>query len=329
MRSSSLLDNFNDNTFGRVWMMGKIVISGASGQLGRMITEQLALRTAPERLILVSRSPDKLADWAAKGAQTRAGDYRDAASLDAAYAGAEVLMLISGLDIRHRVEQHRNAIAAAKRAGVKHIVYTSVSGVHPMNRTPSCGDHIVTERDLRESGLGHTMLRNQAYAEFMTSMAEVALRTGQWFHVGENGLFSPVSREDIALSAACILLEPERHNGVAYEITGPELLSFQDLASRFAQLYDRPIEYVPLSADEMYAKFDAWGAPRVGDPRASDPPVCFGSEELVENYVAWDELFHAVMSHHVELITGKPATPLAEIMAAAKPAMVERLAVPV
>jgi NAD(P)H dehydrogenase (quinone) len=308
--------------------MSRIVINGASGQLGRIIVENLAQSVSPETLTLVSRTPEALSDWAAKGARVVQGDYRDPDSLDAAYAGAETLMMISGLDIRHRVSQHRNAIAAAQRAGVKHIVYTSVSGVHPLNRTPSCTDHVVTEKDLRESGLGFTCLRNQAYSEFMTMMAEAALRTGKWYHVGERGLFSPVTRADIALCAATILLAPKGHDGVAYEITGPELISFQELARRFAELYNRPIEYIPLSAQGMYAKFDEWGAPRIGDPRASDPPVCFGSEELVENYVAWDELFHAVLSHHVELITGKPATPLHEVMVAVKADMEHRLALP-
>lgn len=308
--------------------MSRIVINGASGQLGRSIVEELARRSPPDMLTLVSRTPDALADWANKGARVVKGDYRDPESLDAAYAGADTLMMISGLDIRHRVPQHRNAIAAAQKAGIKHIVYTSVSGVHPMNRTPSSGDHVATEKALRESGLGFTCLRNQAYSDFMTMMAEAALRSGKWYHVGERGLFSPVTRADIALCAATILLAPERHDGVAYEITGPELISFQELARRFSELYDRPIEYVPLTAEGMYAKFDEWGAPRVGDPRASDPPVCFGSEELVENYVAWDELFHAVVSHHVELITGKPATPLNDVMLAAKTQMDTRLAMP-
>jgi NAD(P)H dehydrogenase (quinone) len=309
--------------------MGRIVINGASGQLGRAIVNHLASHVSPEALTLVSRTPTSLADWAAKGSRVVQGDYRDPASLDAAYAHGDTLMMISGLDIRQRIPQHRNAIAAAKRAGIQHIVYTSVSGVHPLNRTPSSTDHVVTERDLRESGLGFTCLRNQAYAEFATMMAEMPLRTGKWYHVGERGLFSPVTRADIALCAAKILLAPKGHDGVAYEITGPELISFQELARRFAKLYNRPIEYIPLTAQGMYAKFDEWGAPRIGDPRASDPPVCFGSEELVENYVAWDELFHATLSHHVELITGKPATPLQDVMLAAKPAMEQQLAAPV
>jgi NAD(P)H dehydrogenase (quinone) len=308
--------------------MGKVVVSGASGQIGRLIVEELALRTSPENLTLVSRKPENLSGWAAKGARVRHGDYHDPASLEAAYTGADTLMLISGADIGRRIPQHRAAIAAAKRAGVQHIVYTSVSGVHPMNRTPSCGDHIVTEQDLRESGLGYTLLRNQVYSEILTLMAETPLRTGKWYHVGERGLCSPLSRNDIALSAAMILLSPERHRNVAYEITGPELLSFQDLARRFSEMYDRPIEYIPLTAEGMFAKFDEWGVPRIGIPDMSDPALCYGSNEIVENYVAWDELFHTVMSHHVEFITGKPATPLHDTMAAAKTDMQKRLATP-
>jgi NAD(P)H dehydrogenase (quinone) len=309
-------------------IMAKIVVNGASGHIGQLIVAELAQRTAMSDLTLVSRTPERLSDWAEKGARVCQGDYRDATSLDAAYAGSDILLMISGLDIRHRIEQHRTAIAAAKRADIKHIVYTAGSGVHPLNRTPSARDHIVTEHDLRGCGLDYTIIRNQAYADFMTGMAEMALRTGTWFHVGERGLFSPVARSDIARSAAAILLEPTKHRNFTYEITGPELISFQELARRFADLYNRPIEYVPLTAEQMYEKFDAWGAPRIGDPAANDPPSCYGSEELVENYVAWDELYHAVLSHHVELITGKPPISLAAMMEAAKPDMERHLALP-
>lgn len=253
------------------------------------------------------------------------GDYTDTASLDAAYAGNDTLMMISGLNVLQRVPEHENAINAARKAGISHIVYTSVSGAHPRNRTPSSTDHTATEALLRTSGINYTCLRNQAYSEFATDQYAAGLMTGQFHFVGNgDGKFSPVTRADIALCAATILREPDKHQNVVYEITGPELISFRELAGRFAEMYGRPIEYVGLTPEEMWAKFDEWGAPRVGDPSANSATEtlkCMGSNELVENYIAWDEQLHAILSHHVEYITGKKPTPLYEVMLAAKPGM--------
>jgi NAD(P)H dehydrogenase (quinone) len=296
--------------------MNKIVISGASGDLGRRTTEILLQRVEPHNLTLVTRSPDNLAAAVAQGAKVRRGDYRDLASLELAYEGSDVLMIISGHAVSKRIPEHRNAIAAAKKAGIKHIVYTSVAGVHPRNPTISAGDHIVTEHDLRESGLGYTILRNQTYAELFTPMAQSALACGKWFQVGDRGMISPVSKRDIALCAATCLLEPDMHSRVTYEITGPELLTFTDISQVISDLYDVPIEYVVVTAEEMYAKFDAWGIPRGFTEGAADPAVTYGSDELVTAYIAFDQDYHAILSHHVQFITGKRPHPLGEILEA-------------
>ena len=296
--------------------MPKIVVCGATGQMGRLITRELVRQIPSTNITLATRTPEKLAVEAAAGFRVVQADYRDRASLDAAFAGSDTLMLISSLNILKRVSEHRNAIDAAEQAGMGHIVYTSVSGVHPMNRTPSSTDHYATEQMLQKADIGFTALRNQAYSEFASEMAMVPLITGVWEHVGE-GAYSPVARADIAACAAAILLAPDKHRNVSYEITGPELLSFRELSHRFAKMYDRPIEYVPVTPEEMWAKFDEWGVPRIGDP-AAPSPHCFGSNELVENYIAWDQLFHAVVSRHVEFITGRKPIPLDQIMIEAK-----------
>jgi NAD(P)H dehydrogenase (quinone) len=241
------------------------------------------------------------------------------ASLEAAYAGNDVLMLISGHAVAKRIPEHRNAIAAAKQAGIKHIVYTSVAGVHPRNPTISAGDHIVTERDLHESGLGFTILRNQTYAELFTPMAQAALQSGHWFQVSDQGWIAPVSKRDSALCAATCLREPDQHHRVTYEITGPELLTFREISQQVADLYNVPIEYVVITPEEMYAKFDAWGIPRGYTEGASDPAVTYGSDELVTAYIAFGQDYHAILSHHVQFITGKKPYPLRQILAADKP----------
>jgi NAD(P)H dehydrogenase (quinone) len=301
--------------------MNKIAISGASGDLGRRVSEILLSRMNPQDVTLVSRHPENRADAAKRGARVVAGDYRNPDSLLSAYEGNDVLMVISGHAVAKRIPEHRNAIAAAKKVGVRHIVYTSVAGIHPRNPTISAGDHIVTERDLHDSGLGYTSLRNQTYSELFTPMAQSALESGVWLQVGDKGRVAPVSKDDIALCAAACLLEPEKHSRVTYEITGPQLLSFRDIADMFSRLYQVPIGYKIISPAQMYEAFDAWGIPRGFNEDTDHPAAAYGSDEIVSAYTAFDQGFHAVLSHHVEFITGKQPVSLGEIMAKAKQAL--------
>lgn len=301
--------------------MSRIAISGASGDLGRRVSEILMSRMNPADLTLVSRHPQNRADAAKRGARVVAGDYRDPESLLKAYEGNDVLMVISGHAVAKRIPEHRNAIAAAKKVGVRHIVYTSVAGIHPRNPTISAGDHIVTECDLHDSGLGYTSLRNQTYSELITPMAQSALESGLWLQVGDKGLIAPVSKDDIALCAATCLLEPDKHSRVNYEITGPELLSFRDIADMFSRLYRVPIGYKVITPKQMFEAFDAWGIPRGYDEDSTHPAASYGSEEIVSAYEAFDQGYHAILSHHVEYITGRKPIALGEIIAKAKQAL--------
>lgn len=292
--------------------MPHIVISGASGNLGRKITAEVLARLAPEQVTLTSRTPGKLSDLAQRGVRIHAASYRDPAALEAAFRGSDTLMLISGLDVTHRVPEHRNAIEAAKRAGIRHIVYTSVAGIHPGNPTLSASDHIVTEADLRACGLGHTILRDATYAEvFPTVAAAPALRSGKFHHVRGSARLAPVSRRDIARCAAVCLLEPGPHAGATYEITGPELLTFRQIVALMSKNFGVPIEYVECTPEERYAQFDAMGIPRrysEGMATHADAHL-WCSEEMVTAEIAFEQGYHAILSDHVEFITGrKPHT---------------------
>lgn len=296
--------------------MSRIVVSGASGDLARRITALLLERVDPASLTLVSRSPDKLAAHASRGARVFRGDYNDPPALEAAYAGCDTLMLISGLAVTKRVPEHRNAIEAARKAGIRHIVYTSVAGIHPQNPTLSATDHIVTENDLRNCGLGYTILRNATYAEvFPTIAAQPVLRSGKWVQVAGYGRLAPVSKRDIALSAAHCLLEPQRHDGATYEISGPELLGFREIAAMASEVYEVPIEYVPVTVEERYAGWDALGIPRRFDENMAAHPDAhlWCSEEMVTADIAFQAGFHALQTDHVEFITGKKPYSLREV----------------
>ena len=296
--------------------MRRIAISGASGDLGRRITAELMQRLQPHELVLVTRTPGKLADRMAQGAAVHPGDYNDPVALDAAYQGCDTLMLISGLDVTKRVPEHRNAIAAARKAGITHIVYTSVAGIHPRNPTLSATDHIVTERDLRDSGLGYTALRNATYAEVLATIAtQPALRTGKWFQIEGNGMLAPVSKRDIALVAATCLMEPARHDGAVYEISGPELVTFRDIAAIASDVHGLPIAYVGMTPDERYAMLDAMGVPRTYDKAMAAHPDAhlWCSEEMVTADIAFQADYHAILSHHVHFITAKQPYTLREV----------------
>jgi NAD(P)H dehydrogenase (quinone) len=297
--------------------MSRVVISGASGDLGRRVTD-LLLEADPQRdLTLVSRTPDRLAHHTGRGVRLEQGDYRDRDQLVKAYEGGDVLFMISGLNLGRRVEEHRNAIEAAKKAGIQHVVYTSVGGVQPRNPALSAKDHYQTELDFRASGLSFTFLRNALYAEIVSNiLVAPAAEAGVMAQATGDGALAPVAKSDVARSAAACLLDPERHSGAVYEITGPELLDFHQIAALGAEIHGKPIEYVPITADERLAFFDSIGIPRTYDPSMPPSPDghMWASDELVTAEVAIAEGYQAVMSHHVKQLTGQAPQPLRAVM---------------
>ncbi|MEH0632629.1 MULTISPECIES: SDR family oxidoreductase [Streptomyces] len=298
--------------------MSRIVISGASGDLGRRVTRLLLDEDPGVELTLVTRTPEKLADRVAQGVPVLKGDYTDPDSLDAAYKGAETLFLISGLNLGRRVSEHRNAIAAAQRAGIRHIVYPSVGGVqHPRNPAMSAKDHYQTEQDLRASGITFTFLRNHLYAEIVSNIwIASVVENGRLEMACGQGSLSPVAKGDVARSAAAVLRESERHAGAVYEITGPELLSMHDIVRIGSEVHGTPITYVPQTEEERLAFFDSVGLPRTYDPDM--PPSSEGhmwaSDELVTADLAVAEGYQALLSHHVKLLTGREPERLRTVM---------------
>jgi NAD(P)H dehydrogenase (quinone) len=229
----------------------RIIVSGASGNLGGLTVDELLARGVPaNRLILVSRTPDELKKYADQGASVRFGDFTRPESLPAAYAGGDRMLLISvgGNQEVTAAELLTRAIDAAKAAGVKHIAYTSYVGLTRGDTAGRAADHQATEEALKASGLAWTMLRNSIYMHGQIGTAARWVADGRAMIPPNESPIGYVTREDCARAAAAVLSTPG-HEGKAYDITGPELIGVRDAAAIAASVTGKPIEVVQGGAD--------------------------------------------------------------------------------
>ena len=288
--------------------MSKIVITGASGNYGRGLTDRLIAAGRAADLILITRTPAKLVDRAAQGCTVRYGDFDKPETLAEAVQGAYKMLLISGTRVGARVAQHKAAINAAAAAGVRYIAYTSFIGIDdPANPAEVRHDHAETEALIRASGMAWTMLRDAHYADAMIVMAgPQVMQSGQWVSNAGEGLEAMVWRDDCIASAAAVLTG-DGHEGQVYNITGPELQTFRDVAAMMAEITGCPVEYVSTTDDEQYAMFDAMGIPRspVDDQTVAGLP--WNSDDMVTFGQAIREGFLQICSDDVERLTGQRA----------------------
>jgi NAD(P)H dehydrogenase (quinone) len=225
----------------------KIIVSGASGQLGGLVIEELLRRkVAPENLILVSRTPDTLKAYAARGASVRFGDFTQPESLATAYQGGTRMLLISiNGGGGQRPELHKAAIDAAVAAGVKQIAYTSYVNADRYTTSIIAGDHRRTERYLEESGVAWTFLRNQIYANGLPDQAAQIVREGKLVTSTPDARVAYVTREDCAAAAAAVLATAG-HDNKAYNITGPDAIGPSELVALAAEISGKKIDLVVL-----------------------------------------------------------------------------------
>ena len=284
-----------------------LIITGASGQLGRRTAELVLQGPGADALILVSRTPGAIADLAAQGAEVRFGDFGEPASLLEAFAGGERMLLISTTDLERRVEQHRSAIRAAAAAGVGHVVYTSVLSPQPPNPAVVAPSHHATERALEESGLAWTFLRNSLYAEYQVPEAAGSIATGRLVHNRGQGRVAYVSREDCAAVAAAVLAGPG-HAGGAYDVTGPELFGAADLAALYGHIGGRPVEAVTLDDESFVAGL-------VGNAEGNDH-LRYGAELVASFGRSIRDGYMQSCTDTVESLTGRAARTLREVLEA-------------
>jgi NAD(P)H dehydrogenase (quinone) len=283
----------------------RIIITGASGQLGRLTTAAALERVAPSDLILVTRRPEDLADLAARGAAVRAGDFDDPGSLPAAFEGGERMLLISTDALGRRLEQHRAAIDAAVAAGLRSIAYTSTVNPSDSNPQAVAVEHRGTEEMIRASGLGWTFLRNGIYADLQVHDATAAIATGKLLTNAGDGRSSYVAREDCAAAAAAVLTS-DGHDGKAYDITGPEALSADDLAALFAELGGTAVEAVRL--DDA-----AWVAAMVEHAGMPEPMA----QAYATFGIATRRGYSAVVSSSLHDLTGRTPKTVRAVLEAA------------
>ncbi|MGR6963173.1 SDR family oxidoreductase [Geodermatophilus sp. URMC 61] len=279
-----------------------IVVTGATGHLGRLVVEALLARGVPaEQIVATGRRVETLADLQDRGVTVRRADYTDPESLRAAFAGAEKVLLVSSSEVGQRLPQHRNVISAAKDAGVRLIAYTSFP--HADTSTlPLAAEHLATEQLLDESGVPHVVLRNGWYIENYTGQLATYLEHGIVGSAGE-GRVSAATRADFAEAAAAVLTQ-DGHDGAVYELGG-EAFTMPELAATVSAVTGRQVAYTDVPVEQYAQILVGAGLP--------EPAAALFAD--FDRAVADGE--HHVEGNDLEKLLGRAPTPLAQAVAAA------------
>ncbi|HUN73513.1 MAG TPA: SDR family oxidoreductase [Steroidobacteraceae bacterium] len=294
----------------------KIAITGASGQYGRLATDRLIERGLASDLILITRTPVKLAERARAGCSVRYGDFDKPETLPGALRGADRLLLISGTRVGARVPQHKAAIDAAVGSGVGHIVYTSFVNVDAANPAIVTRDHRATEEMIRASGVAFTFLRDAHYADAMILNAGPGfIASGLWLTSTAGAREAMVWREDCVNCAVAVLTQ-SGHENRAYPITGPNRESFADVAAMLSEIVGVPIRLVETDDAGMYAHFDSLGIPRQPVDDQSVAGLPWNSDDMVSFERAIREGYLDVCTDDVERLTGRRARSVRELIEA-------------
>ncbi|OSC70217.1 NAD(P)-dependent oxidoreductase [Streptomyces sp. 4F] len=279
-----------------------IVVTGATGHLGRHVVQQLLEKVPADRITAVVRDRDRAADLAARGVRLAVADYNAPETFDGLFAAGDRVLLVSGNEFdKGRVGQHTVVIDAAKKAGVALLAYTSA----PSSLTAALADdHRATEEVLVGSGVPYVLLRNGWYHENYTEQLTPVLEHGAVVQAAGEGRVSSASRADYA-AAAVAVLTGEGHENKAYELGGDEAWSFAEYAAELSRQTGREIAYTPVSTEAYTGILTGAGVPA---PLAE---VFAGVDAAIEK----DEL--VVSTGDLSRLTGRPTTPLAEAVAAA------------
>ncbi|HFF8585573.1 TPA: SDR family oxidoreductase [Raoultella ornithinolytica] len=275
-----------------------IAITGATGQLGHLVLQNLLKTTAASQIVAIVRNPAKAEALSQQGIVVRQADYTDEAAFTAALQGVDKLLLISSSEVGQRTPQHRNVIHAAKAAGVKFIAYTSLLhadksplGLHV--------EHVETEKMLTDSGIPYALLRNGWYTENYLASAPPALEHGVFIGAAGDGKIASATRADYAEAAARVIAE-EGHAGKVYELAGDEAWTLSELAAALSKQSGKNVVYQNLSEADFAAALKSVGLPAGLADMLADSDVGAAKGGLFDD------------SRTLSALIGRPTTPLAE-----------------
>jgi len=275
----------------------KIGVTGATGQLGRFVVEKLKQKVAADTIVALVRTPEKAADL---GVEAREFDYSKPASLVASLKGLDKIVLISSNEIGQRLPQHVSVIEAAKLAGVKHLIYTSIlhAETSPLGLA---GEHLATEVALKASGLVYTILRNGWYTENYTGSVKGAVGAGAFIGCAGDGKISSAARVDYA-QAAAVVLAGEGHENKIYELAGDEAYTLTELAAEISVQAGKTIPYNNLTETQYADILKSFGLPEGLAYMLADSDTGASKGGLFDN------------AKQLSALIGRPTTPLAQVL---------------
>ncbi|WP_315773520.1 SDR family oxidoreductase [Rhodococcoides kroppenstedtii] len=278
-------------------MTPSIAVTGSTGAVGGAVAALLADSGTPIRLLVrdVGRAP------VIPNSAVARCSYDDADASIRALRGVDVLFMVSGAESATRLDEHRTFVDAAAAAGVRHVVYTSFFGADPDATFTLARDHFYTEQHIAASGMDHTFLRDNFYADVMEHFAG---DDGVIRGPAGDGRVSLVARADVARVAAVVLTDPASHVGASYDLTGPEASTMAEVAAAIAAVRGREVTFHDESVEEAYASRAQWNAPD------------WQSDAWVSTYTAIASGELSRVSEDVERVTGRRAMTLREVLRA-------------
>ena len=294
-------------------MTDTLLVTGASGQLGRLVLDALLAsgKVAPADIIATTRDTAKLADYAAKGITIRAADFDDPASLDAAFAGVSRVLIVSTDALAQpgkRLAQHKAAVAAAQKAGVKHILYTSMPQPDDSLVT-FAPDHLGTEEAIKATGIPYTILRDGWYAENLFMSLPHALETGAWYTATGEGRIAHITRADTAAALAGALLKAGDESRT-YTLTGTKSRTAEEIAAVVSKATGKPLKVVHVTDAQL-----AEGLKAAGLPEGFIPTIVSFDANTREGKIA-------AVTDDAEALAGRKPTSFEDFVAASKAAFI-------
>lgn len=280
-----------------------ILVTGATGKLGQLVVTQLLAKVPASEIAIAVRSPAKAADLKAKGIQVREADYAKPETLGAALAGADKLLLISASEVGQRVAQHLAVIAAAKKAGVSFIAYTSILHADTSGMSLAA-EHKATEEAIRATGIPYAFLRNGWYIENYTENLGAALEHGAIAGSAKDGKIAAATRADYA-AAAVEVLTGTGHANKVYELAGDTAFTMSELAVEVSRRAGKPVVYKDLPQAEYDRMLVGFGLPGPVASMLADSDVGIARGDLDDR------------SGDLHRLIGRATTPLGEVVARA------------